>query len=112
MRRVGKVGKRRAAALRKLKPLLLARSDGRCETPWCRRGGRLDPHHHPKRSQGGQETLESVFLLCRRCHDATDLPAGQEGRLEIHVLPFARVVFFQRGDLLGVRPLTPPEKKG
>ena len=111
VRRVGKVGKRRAAALRKLKPFLLARSGNRCEISWCRRRAKLDPHHIVPRSKGGGESLANIIMLDRRCHEAVDLPAGR-GRLEIQVLPFAGVVFFQRGNLVGMHPLTPPEEKG
>ena len=86
MRRVGKVGKRRAAALRKLKPLLLARSGNRCEVPWCRKRAKLDPHHIVPRSMGGGESLANIVMLDRRCHEALDLPKAHPGRLVIRLL--------------------------
>ena len=111
VRRVGKVGKRRAAALRKLKPLLIARSGNRCEISWCRRRAKLDPHHIVPRSKGGGESLANIIMLDRRCHEAVDLPAGWR-RLEIQMLPFSEVVLFRQWDLSEARLLTPPEKKG
>ena len=112
MRRVGKVGRRRAAALRKLKPLLIARSGNRCENPFCRKTGRLDPHHQPKRSQSSApETLEGVLLLCRRCHNATDLPVAK-GRLEIRIRweDGRAFAMFQSGALIQARPLSLSEE--
>ena len=111
MRRIGRVGRRRAAALKALMPALLARAGSRCETPWCRRRAKLDPHHHPKRSQGGTERLDTVVLLCRPCHNATDLPAGN-GRLDIRVqqVDGRPIAIFVQGDLLQARPLLPDEK--
>ena len=88
MRRIGKVGQRRATALRKLKPLLIARSGNRCEVPWCRTAKKpLDPHHVTKRSQGGKDELSNLVHLCRPHHNATDLPRGRVGYLEIRPLP-------------------------
>ena len=106
MRRVGKVGRRQAAALRKLKPFLIARSGNRCEVPWCRKRAKLDPHHHPKRSRGGHESLEGIFMLCRRCHDATDLPGGQKLGVEVFLRPDGRsFAVFTQGDLIRAIPL-------
>lgn len=31
--------------------------------------GRLDPHHKQRRSQGGEDTIENLVLLCRAHHD-------------------------------------------
>lgn len=87
MRRLGPVGQRRAAAMRKLKPLLIARSGNRCEVPWCRVRGPLDPHHVVKRSAAGKDELGNIVLLCRKHHDQTDWPKGQQGHLEIRRLP-------------------------
>lgn len=88
MKRVGKVGKRRAAALRKLMPLLIARAGNRCEVPWCRTAKKpIDPHHVVKRSQGGKDELSNLVHICRPHHDATDLPMNRVGHLEIRRLP-------------------------
>jgi len=108
VRRVGKVGRRRAAALRTLKPLLLARSGNRCETPWCRRRGKLDPHHIVPRSLGGGESLANLVMLDRRCHEAVDLPKAVPGRLVIRVLRGEEgevSALFEQGDLLQARRL-------
>lgn len=78
----GKTRRRRTTALRRLRSLLFARSGKRCEVPWCRTRGRLDPHHLVKRSQGGGETEDNIVLLCRAHHEATDRPQGR-GRLTV-----------------------------
>jgi 5-methylcytosine-specific restriction endonuclease McrA len=36
--------------------------------PSVRCWGRLDPHHVHRRSQGGQDTVENLILLCRAHH--------------------------------------------
>ena len=45
---------------------------GRCEV--CRTRPGTDPHHVRKRSQGGEDSLENIVLVCRACHDRTDAP--------------------------------------
>lgn len=50
--------------------------------PLCRMPGK-DFHHIVKRSRGRNDSPLNVVYLCRADHDATDLPAGQNGRLDI-----------------------------
>lgn len=56
---------------------------GGCLNPWCRRRVRLDLHHVVKRSAGGADEIWNIVPLCRRCHNATDLPAGSRGSIQI-----------------------------
>jgi 5-methylcytosine-specific restriction endonuclease McrA len=55
-----------------LRPALMARCHEWCETEmWVHSGpwrGRLEPHHKLRRSQGGQNTMENVIMVCRPCH--------------------------------------------
>lgn len=68
---------------KRLKWDLYHRAGGRCEHPGCRTAtGPLDPHHLRKRSQGGEDTLDNLVLLCRKHHDQTDAAYAQ-GRLVI-----------------------------
>ena len=60
-------------AWRAIKAALWQRAEGHCEVPWCKEAAQ-DPHHVIKRSQGGPDTLDNLVALCRRHHDATDLP--------------------------------------
>ena len=110
LRQVGPVGRRRATALRQLRPLLGVRAAGRCESPFCRKRRRLDPHHITKRSQGGQETLANIVLLCRACHERVDLPRQNPNYLYIaktsHNGPFA--IFVSNSDVSDPVPLTVP----
>ena len=101
MRRQGVRGRRRQAAIAKLKPALLARAGGRCENPWCRRRRPLDPHHIQKRSAGGPDTLENLVALCRPCHEATDKPFYD--RLNIRRV-MGRIVFFTAIDSIMTSP--------
>lgn len=102
MRGLGKVGRRRAAALRRLRPLLLARAGNRCEVPWARCVGRLDLHHIVKRSQGGKDEVANLVHLCRAHHDQTDWQKGRPGHLEIRRLPhgFRFVMALRDGERL------------
>lgn len=56
---------------------------GGCLNPWCRRRVRLDLHHIVKRSAGAPDAIWAVVPLCRKCHNATDLPAGSRGAIQI-----------------------------
>jgi 5-methylcytosine-specific restriction endonuclease McrA len=54
------VDKRAAAAA-------LKRDEGLCQ--WCRvPGGRLDPHHIQRRSQGGKDVAWNLASVHRLCH--------------------------------------------
>ncbi len=69
LRKVGKVGRRRARGMAKLKPP----EDGRCQIcgglpDW--RG--LSPHHNKKRSHGGDEDPKNIKWACGKCHSATE----------------------------------------
>lgn len=77
MRRVGKKGRTRMKRLEAIRPLLEARSGGRCELPWCRSRRRpLEMHHIVKRSQGGSDDpATNLLYLCHRDHARLDLPA-------------------------------------
>jgi len=67
-----------------MKRALWVRARGRCEA--CRSvSGPLDPHHVQKRSQGGDDSLWNLVLLCRPCHQRTDAPF-QTGRLLVEVV--------------------------
>jgi 5-methylcytosine-specific restriction endonuclease McrA len=81
MRRQGPRGRARAARLSGLRPQVLQHWGAFCMA--CGRRGPLDLHHVVKRSQGGQDTVENIVPLCRRCHDATDAPSGRGKRLTI-----------------------------
>lgn len=83
MRRVGKKGRIRAKRLKALRPLLEARSGGRCELPSCRRRGVLDGHHIEKRSQLGEDTTNNLLYLCRADHGRLDLPDDHPRHLRI-----------------------------
>jgi 5-methylcytosine-specific restriction endonuclease McrA len=56
-------------------PALMERAGERCER--CRSGFQLVRHHKRRRSQGGENTLENVFLVCTICHE--DIHAYREG---------------------------------
>ena len=52
-----------------LTPQLFARSRGQCEL--CRQTfplGLFERHHRKRRSQGGQNVMSNVLVLCRGCH--------------------------------------------
>ena len=85
MRRVGKKGRAKATRLKAIRPLLEARSGGRCENPLCRTVRRpLDPHHIVKRSQGGSDDpATNLILLCRADHRRLDLPRNDPRHLRI-----------------------------
>ena len=103
LRAVGKVSRRRAANLRALWPLLLERSAGRCEWPHCGVRRPLDPDHIVKRSQGGQETLQNILAVCRRCHGQRDLAAGHRDALRAWLETVdgeAWFVFLRQGERL------------
>ena len=56
--------------------------------------------------------MDTVILLCRRCHDATDLPAGKR-RLEIRVHRVAgssAIAFFAQDTRVQARILILEEK--
>jgi 5-methylcytosine-specific restriction endonuclease McrA len=96
MRRQGRKGRARAAALSALRPAVLAAFGGRCANPWCRTAGRLDVHHVIKRSQGGTDSLEeNLVALCRACHERTDWPKDR-GRLVITGPPWTFQLTGQR----------------
>ena len=66
----------------------------RCENPLCcLRSPKLDPHHVVKRSQGGAATVDNIVLLCRTCHDRTDLPHDHAKYLGIEA-PGTQVFIF------------------
>ena len=114
MRRVGKKGRARSKRLEAARPALEARSGGRCEIPWCRRRGPLDPHHIVKRSQGGDDTLDNLLHLCRRDHARADLPAEHPRRLHVerHQDALGRwFAVFKDGGLVQAVPLAVPEGK-
>lgn len=70
IRRVGKVGRRRAAGMRAAKPVVLERSGGRCEamfSPACRLVGEC-LHHVKPRSRGGDDSPENLIHSCHACH--------------------------------------------
>lgn len=46
----------------------------------CNRGDTIDPHHIIFRSAGGEDTLENLLTLCRKCHDDV-----HGGRLKIEI---------------------------
>ncbi len=74
LRRVGKVGRRRAAGMRAAKAAVLERSGGRCEAmfaPDCRHVGEC-LHHIVRRSQGGDESLANLIHSCHACHTGRD----------------------------------------
>ncbi len=82
LRRQGPQGRARAARLRALRPFILRRADGRCEVPWCEARG-VDLHHLVKRAQTCEDRADWITLLCRPCHQATDLASGTGRRLRI-----------------------------
>ena len=100
-----------------MKVALFARHSGACAVPWCRRRGSLDPHHVQKRSQGGPDALGdpkagecgNLVLLCRRCHDATDLPGVK--RLTFAPVSSEGLLYpgflVRQGDLSGFITITP-----
>lgn len=85
IRRRSPKGQFRAELLILLKSALAAEAGYRCEMPWCRAAAALDLHHVVKRSQAGSDAPDNLVVLCRRCHERTDLPRDQ-GRLEITAL--------------------------
>ena len=113
MRRIGPKGRAKAKRLDAIRPLLEARSGGRCEHPLCRRySNNLDRHHLVKRSQGGADVLENLVLLCRFDHRRLDLPDDHPRHLSVH--PFTddlgRVfACFQDGAYVECVPLAVPE---
>ena len=66
------MARRRAEGRAETLQAIQRRSGGRCEAGCGAKG--KDPHHWPKRSRGGRWSPETVFWLCRRCHDRTDAP--------------------------------------
>ena len=69
LRKVGKVGRRRAKGMAKLKPP----EDGLCQIcgqPPDSRG--LAPHHDKKRSHGGDEDPKNIKWACGKCHSGTE----------------------------------------
>lgn len=92
-----------------LKAALYHRAHGRCENPLCRRAGGLDPHHVVKASAGGADTAENIVMLCRRCHDATDLPVDQRLGVAPSDMPEAFLFWYPNGDeSLYIRPPAEP----
>lgn len=75
-----------------------ARTNGRCENPFCpvggwRNCGPTEPHHLRKRVRFGRKTraerdaVGNLMILGRPCHDWTDAPfGGPRGRLVIRHL--------------------------
>lgn len=92
IRRLGRRGKARLARLRAVAPAIEARSNGRCENPWCRKPTKEPPHHIIHRSLGGSDDVENLVKLCRGCHDAV-----HGGRLAVS--GSASAVTWQRRDL-------------
>lgn len=73
------------AEWRALVERLMVLAGFRCEVPWCRRSGVLDPHHIVKASHGGPDAESNVVIVCRNCHQATDLPRGNPRHLEVSI---------------------------
>jgi hypothetical protein len=92
-----------------LKAALYHRARGRCENPLCRKAGALDAHHVVKASAGGEDTAENIVLLCRRCHDATDLVEDAHLGVALGPVPESYIFFLPNKDEAHyVRPAAEP----
>jgi 5-methylcytosine-specific restriction endonuclease McrA len=75
-----RAGKRTRIPRRTLR-LLMARSGGRCENSGCDRGAPLHIHHDLPVSDGGDNRLSGLKLLCAACHSLEHRSDfGQGGR--------------------------------
>ena len=71
---------------------------GKCENPWCRIKTHLDPHHVVKRSHGGSDHPDNITMLCRPCHDRTDLARHHHRWLGVEAQGSGVFVFGQNLD--------------
>lgn len=75
-RELKRATKRQRRAARRIpddvKAAVHARAEGRCEAhpyrPTLACSGRLELHHRLRRSQGGQDTVENLLLVCSTHH--------------------------------------------
>jgi hypothetical protein len=73
--------------LAKLKPLVYARANDRCEAmlDCCTGWAEGDPHHRKLRSAGGLNDLDCCIAVCSACHREIHHNVGQSYRLGLLV---------------------------
>lgn len=81
--------KRRKASplLKQARRLAVERAEGLCEARWAGCAGRGEHAHHVRRrSQGGDDTVDNLLMVCHRCHGeihANPALAAKKGHLKL-----------------------------
>jgi len=82
MKRIGKVGKRKLAAMNAARKLYA--SNGWCHCQFCgKEEVGLDMHHIKFRSQGGKDTADNLVALCREHHSLVHLSMTHRQALKV-----------------------------
>jgi len=72
----------KGAEYTRFKQSIFKRDGYRCRNPECNSKFMIDLHHKTKRSQGGSDTPENCFTMCRKCHDRIERHKLKEDFLE------------------------------
>lgn len=73
LKRTNMTRKRRKAspAMKQARRLAVERAEGLCEARWADCAGRAEHAHHiRRRSQGGEDEVDNLLMVCFKCHAA------------------------------------------
>lgn len=74
-------------AMKRARSLAVERAEGLCEARWTGCSARGEHAHHiRRRSQGGEDVVENLLIVCQSCHGAIHANpalAHQKGHLKL-----------------------------